>query len=48
MEPRADETLAAFVMRAETARRNVGIYANQAYHAFAKRFLDSNLKTQLD
>jgi hypothetical protein len=44
MEPLAEESSAAFVMRAETARRSVGIEANQAYHAFAKRFLDPNLK----
>ena len=48
MEPKEGENSAAFVMRVEVARRHVAVDANQAYHAFAKRFLDENLKSQLD
>lgn len=36
------------MMRVEVARRKVRVDANQAYHAFAKRFLDKGLKAQLD
>lgn len=44
MELDKGEDSTSFMMRVEVARRNVGVDANQAYHAFAKRFLDSNLK----
>ncbi len=48
LEPQAGEGSAAFVVRAEVARRKLGVDSGQAYHAFAKRFLDENLKQQLD
>ncbi len=48
LEPEQGEASAAFVMRVERERRSLGIDPNQAYHAFAKRFLDENLKAQLD
>jgi hypothetical protein len=48
LEPAPDKASPAFVMRVEVARRNVGVDASQAYHAFAKRFLSAELKGQLD